>query len=605
MITTGIIREIGVNKGSFIGNAYKVELNIFQIPGDNDKKNYTYLANCSTIGGLYDSYVVGDMVYVGFVNNNKSLPIIIGKIYQGLQDESRSFANLDALKVKNKAELPETTTIGNIDFSDKEYFFDNVNEVIKDKNLFADSLQLKTNVENAGLIKFNDKEGTAQISLSPDVTMAVGIDAVLKVYNTESTTLFDGQIVYATTSATETSPVALAIGSNYAQAERVMGVVTEPIAAGNYGFVTRRGFVSNIIVDPAIYNVNNALYLSSSVAGEFTNERPVPPNFVTKIGYVSKVSSNSITADGQIYVDIVSIPVAGDIIYDNAYIAEPDFQLDAKNVQGAIDELQLKKADVDLLSSNIVLYRTDAISNPAIINPESPGDNYLRLVTSMADPDYPNLAIEFPQASPINGVVINSLNQYVSGSISVENLFVGDPGQLDVHSIGRIKKTAGNNNQNANFYFKMFKRDINGTETLIATSASTPNITLLDTWISFDVVAALSGVNFSPTDRIVIKSYANYVGLPGGRFVYELGGSESPFRIVLPVPVRIIPTPLASGVIVNTETFNTGILSHLDTNVQHALETINTHTHTHEIPKLQGTLTGKVLELTVVQNNQE
>ena len=52
MITAGIIREIGINKGSFVGNGYRVELNIFQMPGDNNKENYTYLAICSTVGGI-------------------------------------------------------------------------------------------------------------------------------------------------------------------------------------------------------------------------------------------------------------------------------------------------------------------------------------------------------------------------------------------------------------------------------------------------------------------------------------------------------------------------------------------------------------------------
>lgn len=140
MITTGIIREVAVNKGNFIGNAYKVELNIFQIPGDNDKKNYTYTANCAVPGGVYDSFNVGDKVFVGFLNNNKSLPLILGKIYQGVKDEARSIANLNALKVKSKAELPKNTTIGNIDFSDKEYFFDNVNEVIQDKDISANTI---------------------------------------------------------------------------------------------------------------------------------------------------------------------------------------------------------------------------------------------------------------------------------------------------------------------------------------------------------------------------------------------------------------------------------------------------------------------------------
>ena len=118
MITAGIIREIGINKGNFIGNAYKVELNIFQIPGDDNKSNYTYVANCSTIPGLYDSYAIGDVVYVGFLNNNKSLPIILGKIYQGLDNKSNGKLNLKGLSVTGHTELSKNTFIGNISFSD-------------------------------------------------------------------------------------------------------------------------------------------------------------------------------------------------------------------------------------------------------------------------------------------------------------------------------------------------------------------------------------------------------------------------------------------------------------------------------------------------------
>lgn len=114
MITTGIIREVGINKGSFVGNAYKVELNIFQIPGDYNKNNYTYIANCSTIPGLYNSYSVGDVVYVGFLNNDKSIPIILGKIYQGLENKQGGYLNLNGLNVNGQVKLPKNTKIGDI-----------------------------------------------------------------------------------------------------------------------------------------------------------------------------------------------------------------------------------------------------------------------------------------------------------------------------------------------------------------------------------------------------------------------------------------------------------------------------------------------------------
>ena len=56
----------------------------------------------------------------------------------------------------------------------------------------------------------------------------------------------------------------------------------------------------------------------------------------------------------EIYVDVVSVPVAADIIYDNEYIAEEDFRL-SKNVQGAIDELQLRKADIKRMSYKLIV----------------------------------------------------------------------------------------------------------------------------------------------------------------------------------------------------------------------------------------------------------
>lgn len=132
MITTGIIREVGISKGSFTGNAYKVELNIFQTPGDNEKENYTYIANCSVAGGLYDSYEVGDKVFVAFLHNNKSSPVILGKIFQGnnTRDESRSFANLNRLKVGNAVELPQNTSIGTTKWQEVLNLFDEI-EILK------------------------------------------------------------------------------------------------------------------------------------------------------------------------------------------------------------------------------------------------------------------------------------------------------------------------------------------------------------------------------------------------------------------------------------------------------------------------------------------
>lgn len=123
MITTGIIREININSKNYKHNKYKVELNIFQVPGDTDKSNYTFEANCMVASGFSSVYNIGDKVYVSFLNNDKSYPIILGKIYQGLTDEYRGYGALTDLKVKTSARLPNDTHIGQYTYQDFDLAF--------------------------------------------------------------------------------------------------------------------------------------------------------------------------------------------------------------------------------------------------------------------------------------------------------------------------------------------------------------------------------------------------------------------------------------------------------------------------------------------------
>lgn len=118
MITTGIIKEINLSSGEHKNNKYKVELNLFQIPGDTKSSTYTYQANCMVPNGFSAMYAVGDKVYVGFLHEDKSLPIILGKIYQGISEEPRGSAFLEDLTVRNSVTLPKNIKIGDYSYSD-------------------------------------------------------------------------------------------------------------------------------------------------------------------------------------------------------------------------------------------------------------------------------------------------------------------------------------------------------------------------------------------------------------------------------------------------------------------------------------------------------
>lgn len=119
MITTGIIREI--NKSSsdkYRGNLYGVEISIFKTPVGSMNAAATVNCACSLPGGIYNSYAVGDVVFIGFVDNEMAQPVILGRIYKGLEDVCRSYGYLDSLKVAGTTVLSKDTTIGDITYEE-------------------------------------------------------------------------------------------------------------------------------------------------------------------------------------------------------------------------------------------------------------------------------------------------------------------------------------------------------------------------------------------------------------------------------------------------------------------------------------------------------
>lgn len=206
-------------------------------------------------------------------------------------------------------------------------------------------------------------------------------------------------------------------------------------------------------------------------------------------------------------------------------------ELGSVNVQTALDELTAIKADIGLLNSNITLYPTTAA-----------GDfGYNVMVTSPDAIEYDDIAVDVPVGP------INTDDQLLASLIAEANLFIGNPGVINIPTIGNISKTAGNDTQYAGFYFKVFKRTAAGVEELVATSNSTgpvnPNTS---DYLQFSATAALNNGSWAETDRVVIKYYAELLGNVGSEYTFQFGGS-SPIRTELPVPVSVIPTDMHWG----------------------------------------------------------
>ena len=115
MITKGII-EANVNSlspdYSSLDTKYIVRLPIFE--GTGKSSDATVKAICAVPAGTTPDYQPGDVVFVTFEDNCFNHPVIIGKLYTGDGENSKTFSEL---VVTDSASLPLDTTIGNVEFA--------------------------------------------------------------------------------------------------------------------------------------------------------------------------------------------------------------------------------------------------------------------------------------------------------------------------------------------------------------------------------------------------------------------------------------------------------------------------------------------------------
>jgi hypothetical protein len=118
------------------------------------------------------------------------------------------------------------------------------------------------------------------------------------------------------------------------------------------------------------------------------------------------------------------------------------------------------------------------------------------------------------------------------------NLIVGNPGVLNITTIGNIRRTAGTGN--AEFYFEVYKRTSGGVETLITTSGNT--IPVINTgYAEFSATALWNDGIFLATDRIVLKFYGSRItGGSNPTYDFQFGGS-TPVRSLVPIPLTVTP----------------------------------------------------------------
>ena len=137
-----------------------------------------------------------------------------------------------------------------------------------------------------------------------NVVLHLGQEEYQDCYNGTGSTLAKGTVVQITGAQGQRVRVAKAQANAEATSNHTMGFVAEAIANGAEGLVTNSGLIRglNTTIDSEgnTLTAGQTLYLSTTVAGGFTNVKPSAPNHLVILGFVVRIHASS----GSIFVKV-------------------------------------------------------------------------------------------------------------------------------------------------------------------------------------------------------------------------------------------------------------------------------------------------------------
>lgn len=135
-----------------------------------------------------------------------------------------------------------------------------------------------------GQVAWNADAGTIDIGMSGgNVTLQVGQEELVRIFNNSGSAMADMQVVRITGSQGNSLTAALAQANTETSSATSLAVVTEPILNATHGFATRGGVVRN--VNTSAFTEGAALWLSPTVEGGITATKPAAPDHMVLIGW--------------------------------------------------------------------------------------------------------------------------------------------------------------------------------------------------------------------------------------------------------------------------------------------------------------------------------
>lgn len=141
-----------------------------------------------------------------------------------------------------------------------------------------------------GSIYWDTTNLTAALNVDSSVTLQIGQEMLAYVYNAETDTLLDGEVVYLYGAHGNRASVKRASNTAESTSSKTVGVVTEQIASGQNGFITIIGVVNGL--DLSGFAEGDSVWLGAT-PGTFTATKPMAPAHQVFIGVVAKANSGN------------------------------------------------------------------------------------------------------------------------------------------------------------------------------------------------------------------------------------------------------------------------------------------------------------------------
>jgi hypothetical protein len=164
----------------------------------------------------------------------------------------------------------------------------------------VDRIQFNTSISSdttAGMVSWNSDSGTVQVGLNDSTSVRLGEDTFYYVKASQSITR--GNVVFASGAVGSSGNIEVSkyIANNSIDERHVLGIASEDIAQGEFGYVSVIGSLKGVPTDGSdqgeTWSLGDVLYASPSVPGALTNIEPIAPNQALPLAFITSVKSNN------------------------------------------------------------------------------------------------------------------------------------------------------------------------------------------------------------------------------------------------------------------------------------------------------------------------